>query len=77
MSDPENSAELSAELSAQIAREMSHPSTIEETRIYFSAMRADLVSRVAELEALLGFIEGSDDLAVRVAKLEKFCKISG
>ncbi len=71
------------ELRAQIAREMSpdsivaSPATIEETRIYFSRMRADLLARVADLESLLGFLESSDDLAVRVAKLEKFCRIGG
>lgn len=67
----------SGDLSSQIAREMASPATIEETRIYFSAMRADLMARVAELESLLGFIESSDELAVRVGRLEKFCKIAG
>lgn len=66
-----------ADLSSQIAREMASPATIEETKIYFSQMRADLMARVGELEALLGFIESADELAVRVGRLEKFCKIAG
>jgi hypothetical protein len=34
--------------------------------------RAALVARIETIESLLGFVAASDDLNVRVAKLEKF-----
>jgi hypothetical protein len=34
--------------------------------------RATLVARIETIESLLGFVAASDDLNVRVAKLEKF-----
>ncbi|HKW09196.1 MAG TPA: hypothetical protein VJO33_02385 [Gemmatimonadaceae bacterium] len=48
------------------------PPDIAALRAYFMELRAALMTQVAAIEELLGFIDVGDDLAVRVAKLEKF-----
>lgn len=41
-------------------------------RAYYVSLQAELTRRVSEIETFLGFAEGVDALAVRVAKLEHF-----
>jgi hypothetical protein len=42
---------------------------------YLSEQRAHLLEQVSSIEKFLGFAQQADDLAVRVAKLEKFLGI--
>lgn len=45
---------------------------IELTRQYYVGQRERLLQQVAEIEAFLGFVEVSDNLSVRIAKIELF-----
>lgn len=51
------------------------PEIIEAVRQFHIAQREDLLRRVAAIEALLGFVDVADGLAVRVARLESFCGV--
>lgn len=51
------------------------PPDMEAVRAYFSALQVDLTNRVRSIESFLGFTEGVEALAVRVAKLEAFTGI--
>lgn len=56
------------------------PELVEAVVRHYVDMRTSLVSRVATIEAILGFIREDGDtraLAVRVAKLEAFLGIKG
>jgi hypothetical protein len=48
------------------------PPNMAAVREYFSALQIDLTKRVAAIELFFGFIESTEVLAVRVAKLESF-----
>jgi len=48
------------------------PIEIAAVRDYFEKQREELKARVANIESVLGFIATSDELAVRVAKLENY-----
>jgi hypothetical protein len=48
------------------------PVDLNMLRTYLIAQRMSLSVRVSEIETLLGFIATSDDLLVRVAKIEHF-----
>ncbi len=57
----------------------SAPSTrdaVTEASRYLAGRRAELLSEVGEIESFLGFANQADDLAVRVAKLERFLGLS-
>lgn len=51
------------------------PPDMAAVRAYYSALQIDLTQRVREIELLLGFLEGTDALNVRVSKLESFCGV--
>lgn len=53
----------------------SDPPDMAKVREYFSALQADLTSRVAAIEVFLGFAEGVEALGTRVHKLETFLGI--
>lgn len=56
------------------------PSTrdaVTEAAKYLTIKRDDLLKQVADIENFLGFANLSEDLAVRVAKLEKFLGLKG
>jgi hypothetical protein len=53
------------------------PELVDAVRRYHVAQRDDLLRRVAEIEALLGFVQVADELAVRVSKLEAFTGVKG
>lgn len=48
------------------------PPDMAAVRAYFTALQIDLTSRVTSIELFLGFVEGTEALSVRVAKLESF-----
>lgn len=52
------------------------PPQIDAVKEYFTKQRDELVGRIAQIESLLGFVDVADDLAVRVAKLERFVGIA-
>lgn len=50
------------------------PELVDAVVAHFTRQRDDLLRRVANIETLLGFVTPEDaELAVRVAKLERFC----
>lgn len=51
------------------------PPDMEAVRAYFSALQVDLAKRVTAIEVFFGFLESTEALAVRVAKLEAFTGI--
>lgn len=50
------------------------PELIDALVRYYTNKRTELEQQIRDMESLLGFIEISADLAVRVARLEKFVK---
>lgn len=67
-----------SERAAEISREMSRDPTvppveaIAAVHAHFITRRDGLLQQVSEIEAYLGFAKSSEDLAVRVAKIEQF-----
>jgi hypothetical protein len=51
------------------------PADIEAMKQFYVGQRLELLRQVSEIESMLGFIAGSADLAVRVARLEQFLGI--
>lgn len=51
------------------------PDEIAAMHRHFTDRRDELVRAVQEIEGLLGFVVQSEDLAVRVAKIENFLGI--
>lgn len=51
------------------------PAEIVNVRAFYEAQRLDYMKRVADIEIFLGFVEASDDLSVRVSRLENFLGI--
>jgi hypothetical protein len=73
VADPARIATRRIELSRQVAREMEPPTIdVESVRMYYTAQRDQLVEQCSAIEAFLGFTEHSDNLAVRIAKIELF-----
>lgn len=67
-----------SELSEQIANEMPAGPTQQDVDLryrYFTELRTQLKMRVSEIETFLGFVPDESELAVRVARLEKFVGI--
>ena len=60
---------------AALDQEPPPPDLLAEVRRYYTLLRAEHLRSIAEIETFLGFAESSDDLAVRVAKLENFVGI--
>mgnify|MGYP001604594956 CR=1 FL=1 len=50
---------------------------MEAMRRYYVAQQNDLTRQILQIELFLGFVEQADNLAVRVAKLEKFVGLKG
>lgn len=52
------------------------PADIAALEQWLIAKKAELTARIVTIESMLGFIATSDDLAVRVAKIELFLGIT-
>jgi hypothetical protein len=48
------------------------PADLVSMRAYYEGLRGEYLQRVAEIEAFLSFAQQSDDLGVRIARLEQF-----
>ncbi len=53
------------------------PELVDALVRHYERKRSDLMRQIGEMEAFLGFIEVSGNLAVRVAKLEAFLGLKG
>lgn len=51
------------------------PADIEATKQFLMVQRDALTNQVVQIEILLGFIASADDLAVRIARVERFLGI--
>jgi hypothetical protein len=51
------------------------PEVLDAVRAHYAQQRLDYLARVSAIEAFLGFAQGTDELATRVANLEAFVGI--